>query len=165
MSVITRRVLPYPLLSVFLLIMWLLLNQSLSPGHLILGSIIGVAGGLATSSLQIPSGRVRNLHLLVQFAFIVLYDIIRSNIAVSRIVLTPGRVAKSGFLTVKLDIRNEYALAILACVVTSTPGTVWVNFDSAKGELLLHVLDLVDEDEWTDLIKNRYERLLKEIFE
>ncbi|MDH4982963.1 Na+/H+ antiporter subunit E [Hyphomicrobium sp. D-2] len=165
MSVLTRRVLPYPLLSAFLLIMWLLLNQSLSAGHLILGSIIGVAGGLAISSLQIPSGQVRNLHLLVQFAFIVLYDIIRSNIAVTRIVLTPGRVAKSGFLYVKLDIRNEYALAILACVVTSTPGTVWVNFDSAKGELLLHVLDLVDEDEWTDLIKNRYERLLKEIFE
>lgn len=164
MSALTRRVLPYPLLSVFLLIMWLLLNQSLSAGHLVLGSIIGVAGGLAISSLQIPSGRVRNLHLLVQFAFIVLYDIIRSNIAVARIVLT-GRVAKSGFLNVKLEIRNEYALAILACVVTSTPGTVWVNFDSAKGELLLHVLDLVDEDEWTALIKNRYERLLKEIFE
>jgi multicomponent K+:H+ antiporter subunit E len=102
---------------------------------------------------------------MARLAFIVLIDIIRSNIAVARIVLAPGREARPGFLAVELDLRNEYALATLACIVTSTPGTVWVNFDSAKGVLLLHVLDLVDEQKWVDLIKNRYERLLVEIFE
>jgi multicomponent K+:H+ antiporter subunit E len=98
-------------------------------------------------------------------ACIVLVDIIRSNFAVARIVLAPGRAVQSGFMTVKLDLRNEYALAILACALTSTPGTVWMNFDRNDGTLLLHVLDLVDEQAWIDLIKNRYERLLMEIFE
>lgn len=159
------RVLPYPFLSLFLLAMWLLLNQSVSPGHIVLGSLIGVVGSLAISTLQVPTARVRRPLALFRLAFIVLTDIIRSNIAVAKIVLTPGRKANSGFLTVQLDLRNEYALAILSCMLTSTPGTVWVNFDSAKGELLLHVLDLVDEQVWVDLIKNRYERLLMEIFE
>jgi multicomponent K+:H+ antiporter subunit E len=159
------RVLPYPFLSLFLLAMWLLLNQSVSPGHIVLGSLIGVVGSLAISTLQVPTARVRRPLALFRLAVIVLTDIIRSNIAVAKIVLTPGRKANSGFLTVQLDLRNEYALAILSCMLTSTPGTVWVNFDSAKGELLLHVLDLVDEQVWVDLIKNRYERLLMEIFE
>lgn len=159
------RVMPYPILSAFLLGMWLLLNQSLSPGHILLGCIIGFAGGLAISTLQIPSGRVRRPGAFVRLAFIVLVDIIRSNIAVARIVLVPGRIAKSGFMTIPLDIRNPYALAILSCIITSTPGTVWVNFDTGKGELLIHVLDLVDEATWTNLIKNRYEQLLMEIFE
>ena len=159
------RVLPYPFLSLFLLAMWLLLNQSVSPGHIVLGAIVGVVGSLAISTLQVPTARVRRPLALFRLAFIVLTDIIRSNIAVAQIVLTPGRKANSGFLTVQLDLRNEYALAILSCMLTSTPGTVWVNFDSAKGELLLHVLDLVDEQVWIDLIKNRYERLLMEIFE
>jgi len=159
------RVMPYPILSAFLLGMWLLLNQSLSPGHILLGCIIGVAGGLAISTLQIPSGRVRRPTAMVRLAFIVLVDIIRSNIAVAGIVLVPGRIAQSGFMTVPLDIRNPYALAILACIITSTPGTVWVNFDTTEGKLLIHVLDLVDEATWTHLIKNRYERLLMEIFE
>jgi multicomponent K+:H+ antiporter subunit E len=159
------RVMPYPILSAFLLGMWLLLNQSLSPGHILLGCIIGVAGGLAISTLQIPSGRVRRPTAMVRLAFIVLVDIIRSNIAVAGIVLVPGRIAQSGFMTVPLDIRNPYALAILACIITSTPGTVWVNFDTTQGKLLIHVLDLVDEATWTHLIKNRYERLLMEIFE
>lgn len=159
------RILPYPFLSAFLLAMWLLLNQSVSPGQILLGCMVGISGGLAISTLQIPSGRVHRPLAIIRLAFIVLIDIIRSNVAVAGIVLTPGREAKSGFLTVKLDLRNEYALSILACMLTSTPGTVWVNFDSAKGVLLLHVLDLVDEQTWIDLIKNRYERLLMEIFE
>jgi multicomponent K+:H+ antiporter subunit E len=56
-------------------------------------------------------------------------------------------------------------LAVLACIITSTPGTIWVDFDSAKGRLMIHVLDLVDEATWIHTIKDRYERLLLEIFE
>jgi multicomponent K+:H+ antiporter subunit E len=40
-----------------------------------------------------------------------------------------------------------------------------VNFDPAKGLLMIHVLDLIDEDEWVRKIKGRYERPLMEIFE
>jgi multicomponent K+:H+ antiporter subunit E len=159
------RVMPYPILSGLLLGMWLLLNQSHSPGHILLGSVLGIAGGLALSALQIPTGRVHRPGAIIRLAFIVVLDIIRSNIAVTRIILTPGRTAKSGFLTISLDLRDHYGLAILACIITSTPGTVWVNFDSANGKLLIHVLDLVDEAAWTAFIKNRYERLLMEIFE
>jgi multicomponent K+:H+ antiporter subunit E len=156
---------PYPILSAFLLGLWLLLNQSLSPGHILLGSVVGIAGGLAISALQIPSGRIRRPGAIVRLAFIVLVDIIRSNIAVTRIILTPTRQATSGFVTIPLDLRNNYGLAILACIITSTPGTVWVNFDSAKGILLIHVLDLIDEAAWHAIIKHRYESLLMEVFE
>ncbi|MNV61329.1 putative monovalent cation/H+ antiporter subunit E [compost metagenome] len=63
-----------------------------------------------------------------------------------------------------LDLRNRYGLAVLAIILTSTPGTLWVQYDRATGSLLLHVLDLIEEGEWIDLIKGRYERLLLEIF-
>ena len=60
-------------------------------------------------------------------------------------------------------MRDPYGLAVLACIITSTPGTIWVNFNSAKGTLMIHVLDLIDERVWIDTIKNRYERPLLEI--
>ena len=71
----------------------------------------------------------------------------------------------SGFVRVPLDMRDPYGLAALACIVTATPGTVWVEYDSAEGAMLLHVLDLVDKEEWVRIIKDRYERRLMEIFE
>ena len=97
---------------------------------------------------------------------IVLYDIIRSNIAVTSILLSgQKRPRTSGFIVVPLRIRNPSALAILSIVLTSTPGTAWLDYNSARRELLIHVFDLVDEAEWIDLIANRYERLLLEMFE
>lgn len=157
--------LPHPLLSAFLLGLWLLLNQSLSPGQLLLGSAIAIVGGLAASTLEMPKTRLRKPFAIIRLAVVVLVDIVRSNVAVARIVLASTPPAKSGFVTIPLELRNHYGLAALACIITSTPGTVWVSFDSAKGLLLIHVLDLIDETTWIELIKSRYERALMEIFE
>ena len=156
---------PHPILSAFLLGLWLLLNQSLSPGHFLLGSLIAVAGGLAISTLEMPRTSLRKPFVIVRLAFVVLWDIVRSNIAVARIILASTPPARSGFVTIPLELRNHYGLAALACIITSTPGTVWVSFDSAKGSLLIHVLDLVEEKTWIELIKTRYEQALMEVFE
>lgn len=160
-----RRWLPFPLISLCLLAMWLLLNQSISPGQILLGFVLAVIGGWLLRAVQAPKQSIRNPLAIIRLSFVVLHDIIRSNIAVAGIVLSPRRrEIKSGFITIPLDIRNPYGLSILACIVTATPGTLWVNFNSASNTLLLHVLDLIDEETWIDTIKGRYERLLLEIF-
>lgn len=160
------RWLPFPILSVCLLVMWLLLNQTLSAGHIVLGCILGIAGPLTLAALQLPRGGLRRPGAIARLAVRVIMDIIRSNIVVARMILTPGRPARtSGFLTIPLELRDPYGLAVLACIITSTPGTIWVNFNSATGTLMIHVLDLIDENVWIDTIKNRYERPLLEVFE
>ena len=68
-------------------------------------------------------------------------------------------------VALRLELRNEHALAVLALIITATPGTAWVQFDRATGLLVIHVFDLVDEDEWVRLLKTRYEALLMAIFE
>ncbi|HMR31367.1 MAG TPA: Na+/H+ antiporter subunit E [Geminicoccaceae bacterium] len=159
------RWLPHPLLSGFLLAFWLLLNQSLSPGHLLLGLVLGLVGGLMVQPLELPASNIRRPLALLRLIGRVLVDIVRSNIAVARIVLGLGQEERvSGFMAIRLELRNRYGLAVLACIITATPGTIWVSFDSATGRLLIHVLDLVDEATWTRTIKHRYERLLLEIF-
>lgn len=161
-----KRWLPYPLLSLSLLAMWLLLNQSLSAGHWLLGALLGLGGALVLAGLQPPAGRVRRVRALLGLAALVLADVVRSNLAVARLVVFPrarGRVA--GFVHVPLTLRHRGALAVLACIVTATPGTSWARFDAARNVLVLHVFDLVDEEEWMHTLKERYERRLMEIFE
>ena len=79
--------------------------------------------------------------------------------------LTGGRTIRSAFLDISLDIRDPHGLAVLACIVTSTPGTVWAGLTPNADTLTLHVLDLQDEALWIRTIKQRYEQLLMEIFE
>lgn len=161
-----NRWLPYPILSLCLLGMWLLLNQSLSLGQIALGSILSIVGGWLLRRVQAPRQKVKNPRAMIALAFNVLVDIIRSNIAVTAIILGLRRKKiASDFIHVPLDIRNSYALSVLACIITATPGTLWIAFNSSNGMLMVHVLDLVDEATWIETIKGRYERLLKEIFE
>src|SRR5690606_314221 len=121
-------------LSLFLLVMWLLLNQTLAAGHIILGAGLAIGGGLALTALEPPRIRLRHPRAILTLLFLVLHDIVRSNIAVARIILGPRQSSEiSGFLNIPLELRAPYGLATLAIIITSTPGTLWVNFDSAKG--------------------------------
>jgi multicomponent K+:H+ antiporter subunit E len=160
------RILPFPMASVGLLILWLLLNQSFSPGHILLGSIAGLVGGWSLAALEVPKVRIRRPGVILRLLALVVTDIVRSNIAVARIILgLQKRPRIPGFVEIPLELRNPYGLSALACIITSTPGTVWADFDAAKGMLTIHVLDLIDKDEWIRTIKGRYERHLLVIFE
>lgn len=157
------RILPHPLLAATLVLMWMLLN-TFSLGHFLLGIVVASIASRAVAALQIPKPRLRRWQLIPRLVGIVLYDILRSNIAVAGIILT-GRKHVSGFVAIPLDLRDRNGLAVLACIVTSTPGTAWVEYAADSGILVIHVLDLISEEEWVDLIKNRYESMLMEIFE
>jgi multicomponent K+:H+ antiporter subunit E len=159
------RWLPHPLLAAALLVMWLLLNQSWSPGHIVLGGLVAALASRAMAALQPERVQIRSWGAFLRLTGTVAIDILRSNIAVGRLVIFPGRRDRvSGFIRLPLDITNRYALTMLAVILTATPGTLWLQFDRSTGTLLVHVLDLVDEKEWIRLIKHRYERLLLEIF-
>ncbi|WP_106640638.1 Na+/H+ antiporter subunit E [Allosphingosinicella vermicomposti] len=161
-----KRFIPHPLLAFSLLLMWLLLNQSVSPGQIVLGGAVALLASGAMTALKPEKVQLRSVRPIPRLLASVIVDIVRSNIAVARIVLFPAQKDRvSGFVRMPIDLRNQYGVAVLACIITATPGTMWVQFDRKSNSLLVHVLDLIDEQEWIALIKRRYEALLMEIFE
>lgn len=161
-----KRLVPYPVLAVSLLVMWLLLQQSLSLGHLLLGSVIAIIAGQAMAALEPARPKVRRAYKLVHLVVLVFLDVVRSNIAVTRIILQRRSLRQTkGFLIVPLQLTDTFGLAILAGIVTATPGSAWIEYNATRSTVLIHVLDLVDEKEWIETLKNRYETLLLEIFE
>lgn len=162
------RLFPYPGLSLALAIFWLLLQNSLTPLTLLGATLIGIIVPWCLVPLEAPKPRIRSLTAVIRLAGIVIYDIIRSNFAVATILLRGPKIKRkeiSGFVAIPLDLTNQYGLALLAVIITSTPGTLWAQHDTARNRLLLHVFDLVEEEDWINLVKRRYEPLLMEIFE
>lgn len=156
-----------PALVPGLTVLWLVLNQTLAPAQIALGVLLACVLSWAAGGLRPLRAHVRRPDLAVLLALVVFRDIVRSNVAVARIVLglVRDREVRSGFLRIPLELRDPHGLAALAAIVTSTPGTVWVGLSSDGGTLTLHVLDLRDEAGWIQLIKQRYERPLMRIFE
>lgn len=157
--------LSHPLLAACLFLMWILMTQSFSAGQLLLGAIVAVLASQTIRPFRPAQVKIRSVRTALRLAGRVMVDILRSNLAVARIVISMPRKRVSGFVTLPLDLRDPYGLTVLAMIITATPGTMWVQLDGARHTLLVHVLDLIDEEAWIRLIKGRYEAALMEIFE
>jgi Multisubunit Na+/H+ antiporter, MnhE subunit len=159
----------WPSLSLFTIVLfaiWLLLNDSLAPGQIVLGLAMTITVSLATAAMLRSRARPAHFLVAVKLFFVVLLDITLSNIAVARIIFGSVKArSNSGFMQIPIDMRDPYGLATLACIVTATPGTIWAGLAPDGAVLTIHVLDLQDEEAWVRTIKDRYERPLMEIFE
>ena len=162
-----KKFLPHPVVSLALCALWLLLNQAVDAGSILLGAALGIALPVLLRRLQ-PLGYPR-LHApitLLRLLGMALVEVVRSCFSVCRIILFADYAAvKSEFITVPLTIRDPYGLAVLSCLINMTPGTVWVEILPERYELSLHVFDLHDAQWWIDTIQTRYERPLIDIFE
>ncbi|MEH3116135.1 MAG: Na+/H+ antiporter subunit E [Methylorubrum populi] len=160
-----RRLLPHPFLSAGLALTWLLLNAPPSPGGIVLALLIGLTVPAVMRALRPAPVRVRRPGTAARLAVTVLYDMLRSNIDVARIILGLHRgPRRPGFVSIPLDMTAPFGLSVLSIILTATPGTLWVQYDSHSGRLLMHLLDDTDGAGWVRRVKDRYERPLMEIF-
>ena len=157
-------VLPFPRLSLLLWSLWLLLNQTLDPGHVVLGAALAVVIPLLSRRLLPPIPHVRAPLKALSYLLLVQYDILVANLRVARLVLGPVRRLRPKVVQVPLDLTDPVVASILAATVTLTPGTVSIDLDLAARRLTVHALDAPDEASVVAEIKSRYEARLKEIF-
>jgi len=165
---VARSWLPHPLLTGLLLVAWLWLNNTVHPGHVVLGSLLAVAIPYFTRRFWPEPIVVDRPLRVIQYVAIVSYDIILANLQLAALILGPVSRLRPAFVRVPLDLRTDFAVTMLASTVTLTPGTVSVDVEGnvADGrQLVVHVLRCVDEQEMVQSIKDRYERRLQEILE
>jgi multicomponent K+:H+ antiporter subunit E len=96
---------------------------------------------------------------------VVAYDIVTANIAVARLILSPGRPVRPAFVVLPLTLRTDLAISLLANTICLTPGTVSARLSLDQQELLIHALDLDDPQALVETIRRRYETPLREVFE
>ncbi|KQT13336.1 Na+/H+ antiporter subunit E [Ramlibacter sp. Leaf400] len=158
-----KRWFPSPLLSAGLWAMWLVLNDSLAPAHLLLGAVLGWALPWLVAPLRPAGPAVRRPLVLARLVLRVGRDVIVSGLAVARGVMTQ-RVPRGAFVRVPLELRDPHALAALAIITTVVPGTVWSELAPDRSAVLLHVFEPGDEAVFVAQFKADYERPLLEIF-
>lgn len=158
------RWLPHPLLSLCLLGLWLMLVNQLSVGHLLLGSVLGWLIPLITRVFWIHPPHIEHPWLLCKFLLLVLGDIVVANLQVARLILNPRSQLRPAFVEIPMLLEDELALTMLASIISLTPGTVSADLSDDRRTLLLHCLNVPDEEALVAEIKQRYEAPLREVF-
>ena len=163
-----RTLLPSPLLSLALFVTWLMLNESASAGHLLLGAALALVLPWLTRAWRPDVPRVGRIGTAGKLAATVLLDIVKSNITVAKLILGDERKITPRFVWVPLHIRDAHGIVALAGVVTMTPGTLSADLSDDRRHLLVHAFDIDDDATQAVLIadiKARYEAPLIRIFE
>ena len=160
-----RRILPHPIHSSLLLLVWLLAFNSLGLGVLLLGIVVAVVLPLVTRGFWPEAPQQVRLRYVPRLLAVLLWDIVVANVRVALLILGPRRRLHPRFLLVPLALESPFAITTLAGIVTLTPGTVSANLSGDRRTLLVHALSETDPEGAVATIKERYERPLRQIFE
>ncbi len=156
---------PRPHFSLFLLVLWLLLVNSVSPGQVLIGAVLGWLIPFSTQQFWPERPHLRNPLRMLHYLMRLLVDILRSNLTVARLILRHPGSLQPGFIRYPLSLTDEFAITLLASSISLTPGTVSAGLSPDRRFLLVHVLHLEDEAALIKQISERYETPLGEILE
>jgi len=146
--------------------MYLALTANLEASNLVLGLLI--AGGL-TLLMQPRRGRfnLRRLPRAVlavgQYALIVVYDAIKSGLAMARIILGPALPIKPGIIAIPSGCSSELATALSAHSITLAPGEMVIEI-SEDGVMYTHTMDVTHAAEYVADAQRLRRELLGDIF-
>ena len=153
----------HPWLSALLAVTWLLLQRSLEPVHLLSAALIGLILPRLLHSF-LPQAASIHIRPALRLTRLVLWDILVSNIAVTRLVLGSNSRLRPAWVPVPLALKHPTAVALFATIITTTPGTVSCTVDEERRIILVHALDCTDAVQMAADMKDRYEVLLMAIF-
>ncbi len=141
-----QRTIRYLPLVLLLTLVWIVLNERLTPGTVAFGFAMSIIAIVTTNRLVLKESyldryQVRPL-LIVAYAFRLLWAIYVAGFqAIAR--MLRGRV-NVGIVEIETHLQNEFAVTLLANSITLTPGTVTLDREGQKMKVIW--LDCVTHD-------------------
>ncbi|MBC6438496.1 MAG: Na+/H+ antiporter subunit E [Rhodobacteraceae bacterium] len=159
------RLIPHPLLSLTLVLVWIGLVNTFTLGNLVLGTAFGLVIPMLTAAYWPNRPAIAHPLKIAEYILIVLWDIMVANVQVALIILFKRESAiRSQWILVSLELTSAEAITVLAGTITMTPGTVSATLAADGSAILVHCLHTGAPDGVRDEIKSRYERRLLDIF-
>jgi multicomponent K+:H+ antiporter subunit E len=156
--------LPHPLLSFTLFLVWLMLAGA-SAGFIAVGLILAWILPLVTQGFWPDKPAIQKPWKLVPYTFKVILDIVIASITVARLVLSFRREPQPAFVCYPLTLTHPMGITMLASTISLTPGTVSADVSDDHKLLLIHAVDVSDDQSLIETIHNRYEKALMEVFQ
>lgn len=151
-----------------LMAIWLVSNDSLATDVVITGLIIATVLTFALAAFSRAYADIRItpralLHHVLYFA-VFAWELVKANLNVLRIVLSPRIDIHPGIVKVRTRLQSRTGRLVLANSITLTPGTLVVDIDDDT--LYVHWIDVAthDPEEATRAIAAKFEKHLEVMY-
>jgi multicomponent Na+:H+ antiporter subunit E len=128
----TDRIKAYAIPFTLLFLFWVILSPDFSEQAVFLGLIISAfivvySRDLLFTTKEMPLYQFRHFWNMLQFMGILLVEIVKANIDVAKIVLSPSLPIQPHFIEVPMMLKNDINKVIYGNAVTLTPGTLTID--------------------------------------
>lgn len=125
-------------------ILWLTVNGRVTTETVTLGILVSAALHLFSRRFlsvhpASPTSMLRLLPRVLLYLALLFIEIVKANLQVIRLVLSPVIEVEPCLVRFRTDLRSEAARVALANSITLTPGTLTVSLE--ENDLLIHALD------------------------
>jgi multicomponent Na+:H+ antiporter subunit E len=137
------------MLIILLFVFWLILSPALTVETMILGLIAALGVVVFNTDLLFNENEtsfysIKGIIRLFSFIGILLVEILKANIEVAKIVLSPSMPISPTFVKIPVKLKKDLNKVLYANSITLTPGTLSVDINDK--EILVHALT----QEWAD---------------
>jgi multicomponent Na+:H+ antiporter subunit E len=155
-------------------VFWLLLTWSFETQELVAGAIVSLAAALFASRFFIHDKAFwlfnpAKFGALFVYIFVFLGELIKANIDVAKRCFGGCKDVNPGIVKVPVDLKPDYAQAMLANSITLTPGTITMEVVEEDGQpyYYIHWIDVADQDRVKagEIIKGRMENWIRRIWQ
>ncbi len=149
-------------------IVWLAFTSTLALWEVVTGLVVSFILALMFYQMFTSWGwkgfRLKSLYYSVIYVLNFLWLMIKANLNVAKIVLTPSLPINPGIVEFETKLDNDYAKMILANSITLTPGTFTVDIKGNKYFIHWLNVEATDPDEVYKIIAEPFEKILLKIF-
>lgn len=152
------------LVNILLAVAWGAVTGSFSVINLVFGYVLGL-GALFLIREQINTGGYfRRASRVIGLILLFLYELAMSAWRVAKIVVRPKLVVNPGIIAFPLTVDSDFEIALLANLITLTPGTLSVDVSEDRKVLYVHCIDVPDPEGTIADIRDGFERKIMEAF-
>jgi len=157
----------YLTVILLLLFVYLEISSILESGNVVLGLLIAIGVTILVRPRRdrFKWGRLpSSFWALVKYLAILTYDLLKSGIQITWIVLSPKMRLRPGIVAIPAGCKSELGTALSAHAITLTPGELVVEMDE-KGVMYTHCLDTTDAEKKVAAAQQMRRDLLEKIFQ
>ncbi|HZG87026.1 Na+/H+ antiporter subunit E [Paenibacillus sp.] len=150
-------------LNGLLALIWMLLSGDGSFVGFVVGYAIGFVFLFAFRRFFRVPFYAKKLWAILKLLGLFLKELVLSNLVVIQHILQPKLKVRPGVFAYETELRSDWEVSLLACLITLTPGTLTLEVSPDQDTLYIHAIDIEDADELKRQIKGSFERAILEV--
>ncbi|WP_077703483.1 Na+/H+ antiporter subunit E [Virgibacillus dokdonensis] len=150
-------------INLIIAFMWMFLSESYSVPSFFAGYLLGILLLFLLRRFIPDTFYFRRVVKIVSLIFLFIKELLSSNIEIVKLVYSPKPNFEPAIFELPTELKSNWEITLLANLISLTPGTLSVAVSRDNTKLFIHGMDIHDNNEAIDSIKNTFEKAIMEV--